>query len=77
MAIESYRAAETQLASEARAVQFPGIQIVLEVARKVGSLGGLEFTKFEGLCLDAIQKNSRGNLHYLFESLVQDGRGLT
>jgi len=72
MAIESYRAAELQLAAETRSEQYPGIEIVVRVIRKVAGLGGLEFTKFEELSLDAIQRNSKGNLLYLFDSLVQD-----
>ena len=72
MAIESYRAAEKQLASDARSEQFPGVEIVVGVMRKIAGLGGLDFTKFEELSLDAIQKNSKENLRYLFESLVQD-----
>ena len=72
MAIESYRAAEMQLAAEARAEQFPGLGIVVGLIQKAAGLGGLELTKFEEFCLDAIQKNSRGNLAFLFRSLVQD-----
>ena len=72
MAIESYRAAEMQLASEARSEQYPGIEIVISVMRKIAGLGSVDFTKLEELSLDAIQKNSKGNLQYLFESLVQD-----
>ena len=72
MAIESYRAAKMQLAAEARGEQFPGLHIVIEIMRKAAGAGGFEFTKFEELSLDAIQRNSRSNLFYLFESLVRD-----
>ena len=72
MAIESYRAAEKQLAAESRSELFPGIEIVVAVMRKAAGLGGLEPTKLENLSLDAIQKNSKDNLNYLFESLVED-----
>jgi hypothetical protein len=72
MAIESYRAAEKQLASEARAEQYPGLETAIGVMRKIAGLSGFEFTRFEDLSLNAIRKNSQGNLHYLFESLVQD-----
>lgn len=72
MAIESYRAAKAQLEAEARSEFFPGMQIVVEVGQKVAGLAGFDFTKFEDLCLVALQKNSRDNLTYLFESLVED-----
>ncbi len=66
------RAAGMQVASEVRSEQFPGLQIVIGIIRKVAGLGGLEFPKFEKLAFDVIQKNSRDNLANLFESLVQD-----
>jgi hypothetical protein len=72
MAIESYRSAKMQVEAAARSQLFPGIQIVIGIMRKAAGLGGLEFTKLEDLSLEAIQKNSKDNLAYLFEALVQD-----
>ncbi len=72
MAIESYRAAKEQLAAEARAEQFPGLQIFIGIVQKAAGVGGLELTKFEDLAWSAIQRNTRGNVTYLLESLVED-----
>jgi hypothetical protein len=72
VAIESYRAAKMQLESEARSDFFPGMQIVLDVFGKVAGLAGRDFTKFLDLCSLALQKNSKDNLAYLFELLVED-----
>jgi hypothetical protein len=72
MTIDSYRAAKVQLANEARAEQYPGLQIVIGVARKAAGLGGFELSKFEDLAWDAIQRNTRDNVAYLLEALVQD-----
>ncbi|MGB8062991.1 MAG: hypothetical protein WCF26_13930 [Candidatus Sulfotelmatobacter sp.] len=72
MAIESYRAAEKQIASEERARLFPGLEIVIELASKGVEILGLELPKFLALSSEAIRKNSTDNLSYLLECLVQD-----
>jgi hypothetical protein len=72
MAIESFNAAKTQLEAEARREFFPGIEIIVGVAKKAAGLAGFELPKFAELCVDSIQRNSRENLAYLFESLVED-----
>src|SRR5580704_4704084 len=72
MAIESYRAAKTQLEAEARGDFFPGIKMVLGILQKSAGIAGLELPKFEELSLEALQKNTKDNLKYLFESLVED-----
>jgi hypothetical protein len=74
MAIESYRAAEVQVAAEARSEFFPGMEIVIGIVQKVTGAAGIDFPKFEGLCSAALRENSKGNLAYLFESLVEDVR---
>ena len=72
MTIESYRAAKMQVEAEDRSEFFPGIQIVIGIGQKVAGLAGFDFTKFEELSLAALQKNSKENLAYLFESLAED-----
>jgi len=72
IAIESYRAAKMQVEAEARSEFFPGIQIVIGIGQKIAGLAGFDFTKFEELSLAALQKNSKDNLAYLFESLAED-----
>jgi len=72
MAIESYRAAEKQIASEERARLFPGLEIVKDLASKGAEIVGLELPKFLALSSEAVRKNSTDNLFYLLESLVQD-----
>jgi hypothetical protein len=72
MAIESYRAAKMQVESEARSEFFPGIRIVAGIGQKLAGVAGFDFSRFEELCATALQKNSKENLAYLFESLVED-----
>ncbi len=72
MAIESYRAGETQLAAEKRAEQFPGLEIVTRLVSKGVKFVGLELPQFLDLSAEAMQKNSTDNLRYLHECLVQD-----
>jgi len=74
MAIESYSAAKNQLAAESRGEFFPGIEIVAGIVKKAAGLTGFELLNFAELSLDAIQRNSKENLTYLFESLVEDVR---
>jgi hypothetical protein len=72
MAIESYGAAQRQLALERNSVLFPGVEIVIGIAKKALSAGGLELPAFMELSFEAIRSNSTKNLAYLFGSLVQD-----
>ena len=72
MAIDSYRAAKMQVEAEARSEFLPGMQIVIGIGQKIAGLARFDFTKFEELSLDALQRNSKNNLAYLFESLVED-----
>jgi hypothetical protein len=74
MAIESYRAAKQQIQSEARSDFFPGLEIAIKVAKKAAGLAHLEFPEFLNLCTGALETNTRENLSYLFESLVEDVR---
>jgi hypothetical protein len=72
MAIESYRAGQIQVAVEKRSELFPGMKILIGLLRKAARLEEFELPQFAELSLDAIQENSKENLAYLFECLVQD-----
>src|SRR5207253_405692 len=61
-----------QLALEENSALFPGIGLVIGIAKKALKAGGLELPEFMELSSEAIRRNSAANLAYLFDSLVKD-----